>query len=367
MAQPRRIRFGLVGCGSWAERMHIPGIVAADSAELVAVCGPHAERAQWLASVHGAAWSTDDPQQVVSSPEIDAILIVTPHDAHAPVAIAAAHAGKHVLCEKPLACSMDEARAMTNAVEEAGVCHMVGFTWRNVPAAQLARRMIAAGEIGHVLHIAAHFLRGGWMELPHKRLWQFDRRRAGPAVLGNLGVHLFDLLPWIVGQPIVRVCARLATFGPKPEIPGQPPAFDDGHLLLDFAGGAHASVRVSHIATTAHRPPFPDTHQGVEIYGEAGALIYDLHAHSCLEVRRPMQPAQTVQAPNPLPDSLDERAVMDEIGRRQIGRFICAVQTGTSAVPDFHAGLRAQAIIDAAERSHEVNSWVEVDHGGIRA
>ncbi len=363
MAHTRRIRFGLVGCGSWAERMHLPSIISADSAELVAVCGSDAGRAQWLASVHGAAWSTDEPQRMVGSPEIDAIVIVTPHDAHAPVAIAAAHAGKHVLCEKPLACSMDVARTMTNAVEEAGVCHMVGFTWRNVPAAQLAQSMIAAGEIGHVFHASAHFLRGGWLELPHKRLWQFDRRRAGSAVLGNLGVHLFDLLPWMLGQPIVRVCARLATFGPKPEIPGQPPTFDDGHLLLDFASGAHASVRVSHITTTANRPPFPDTQQRVEIYGATGALIYDLHAHSRLEVRRPKQPVQTIQAPNPLPDSGDERVVMGEIGCRQIGRFICAVQAGTSAAPDFHAGLRAQAVIDAAERSHEANSWVEVDDG----
>ncbi len=363
MAHTRRIRFGLVGCGSWAERMHLPSIVSADSAELVAICGPNTERAQRLATTYGAAWSTDDPQHVVGSPEIDAIAIVTPHDAHASIAIAAAHAGKHVLCEKPLACSMDEARAMTRAVEEAGVCHMVGFTWRNVPAAQLAQSMIAAGEIGQVLHVAAHFLRGGWMELPNKRLWQFDRHRAGSAVLANLGVHLFDLLLWMIGQPIVRVCARLATFGPKPETFGQPPAFDDGHLLLDFAGGALATVRVSHITTTARRPPFPDTHQGIEIYGEAGALIYDLHAHSCLEVRRPKQPARTMQTPNPLPNSREERVVMEEIGCRQIGRFIHAIQTGTSAVPDFHAGLRAQAIIDAADRSHEANSWVEVDHG----
>jgi predicted dehydrogenase len=341
--------------------MHLPSIASTDSAVLIATCGPDAERAQRLAMTYGAAWSTDDPRQVVGSPEIDAILVVTPHNAHASIAIAAAHAGKHVFCEKPLACTMDEARAMTCAVEETGVCHMVGFTWRNIPAAQLAQSMIAAGEIGQVLHVAAHFLRGGWLELPKKRLWQFDRRRAGSAILANLGAHLFDLLPWMIGQPIVRVCARLATFGPKPETPGQSPAFDDGHLLLDFASGAHGIVHISHITTTAQRPPFPDTHQGVEIYGETGALIYDLHAHSRLELRRPKQSAQIVQAPNPLPNSHDERKVMGEVGSRQIGRFICAIQTGTSAVPNFHAGLRTQAIIDAADRSHEANRWIEVD------
>lgn len=86
--------------------MHLPSIVSAASAELIAICGPDAERAQRLARTYGAAWSTDDSQQVVISPEIDAIVIVTPNDAHAPIAIAAAHAGKHVLCEKPLARSM---------------------------------------------------------------------------------------------------------------------------------------------------------------------------------------------------------------------------------------------------------------------
>ncbi len=363
MVHSRRIRVGLIGYGSWAERMHIPGIALSESADLVAICGPDAERAHHLAITHGAAWSTDDPQQLVSSPEIDAIVIATPPDAHAPLAIAAARAGKHVLCEKPLAHGFDEARAMLNAVEEARVCHMVAFTWRNVPAAELAQRMIAAGEIGRVYHVAAHFLRGGWLKPDNRRLWRFDRRRAGSGILGDLGVHLFDLLTWMVGQPIVRICAQLATFGPKPQTPGLQPVFDDGQLLLDLAGGAHGSVRVSHIATSANRSPFSDMHQGVEMYGETGALIYDLHAHSRLESRRPKEPAQILQAPNSLPDSDDERIVTREIGRRQIDRFVSAVLARKAVVPDFHAGLRAQAVIDAAERSHEADGWVEVDQG----
>jgi predicted dehydrogenase len=101
MADTRKIRFGLIGYGSWAERVHIPSLALANSAELVAICGPDAERAQRMAERLHLAYGTSDLQRLVSDPEIDAVLIAAPNDAHAAATIAAARAGKHVLCEKP--------------------------------------------------------------------------------------------------------------------------------------------------------------------------------------------------------------------------------------------------------------------------
>jgi predicted dehydrogenase len=357
----RKLRIGLVGYGSWAERVHIPSIAFSESAELTAISGPDAERARRMAERYHAALGTSDLHQLVDSSAVDAILVASPNDAHAAAAIAAAHAGKPILCEKPLARTLDEARLMTMEVQAADVQHMVAFTWRHVPAAQLARELVSAGDIGQVLHVAAHFLHHGWLKLDTRRPWRFDRNRMGSGILGDLGVHMFDMLAWMVGEPITRVCARLSTFGPKPEMKDQRPVFDDGHILVDFAGGAHGSVRISRVATSASRPPFPDMHQGIELYGKTGALIYDLHRHSQLEVRRVRQPAVLVDAPNPLPDSKDEWTVTHEIGRRQIDSFARAVHTKHAMTPSFGDGLRAQAVMQAAELSQDSEGWVNVE------
>src|SRR6266542_6166218 len=169
MADTRKLRIGLVGYGSWAERVHIPSIALTESAELTAICGPDAERAERLAERYRATLGTSDLQQLVHSHAVDAVLIVSPNDAHAAAAIAAAHAGKPVLCEKPLARTLDEARLMTAEVQAADVQHMVAFTWRHVPAAQLAQKMVSSGEIGRVLHVSAHFLHHGWLSLDARR------------------------------------------------------------------------------------------------------------------------------------------------------------------------------------------------------
>ncbi len=357
------VRIGLIGYGSWAQRVHIPSIEMSQSAVLTAVCGPDATRARELAAQHGAALATGDADEVISSPQVDAILIASPNDAHAAPTLAAMQAGKPVLCEKPLAVTLADAQAMTEAAERAKIPNMTAFTWRHVPAARLAQAMVAAGEIGRLFHVGASFLQGRWLLPDTTRLWRFDRRRAGSGILGDLGVHVFDLLGWITGQRITRLCATLASFGPKPKIPDQDPVTDDSQMLLELSSGARGTVRLSRIATAAGRPPFPSMHQGIELYGERGAIVYDLHAHSTLEVRRPDRPAQRVAAADPLLDSDDEWVVTRELGRRQIERFAQAVQRHHAVDPDFRAGLRAQAAVEAAERSWAAQRWVDVGDG----
>jgi predicted dehydrogenase len=364
MALSRRVRIGLIGYGTWAQRVHIPSIELSQSAVLTAVCGPDAARARQIAAEAGAELATAHPDELISSSQVDAVLIASPNDAHMAPALAAAHAGKAVLCEKPLAVSLADARRMTDAAEQAGVVHMTAFTWRYVPAAVLAQHLVSAGEIGRIFHVAGHFLQERWLTPDTTRLWRFDRRRAGSGILGDLGVHLFDLLEWITGQRVARVNAGLASFGWTPEAVGQTPVFDDAHLLLEFSSAARGTVHLSRVAKAAGRPPYPQMHQGIEIYGERGAILYDLHSHGGVEVRRLGQPTRRVPVSDPLPASDDEWVVTRELGRRQIERFAQAVQTRTGAAPDFHAGLRAQAIVDAAERSWEARTWSDIDGGG---
>lgn len=363
MATARRVRIGLIGYGSWAQRVHIPSIAASHSAVLTAVCGPDAARAQRLAAESGAKLATADPDEVIASREVDAILIASPNDAHPPVAVAAAQAGKAVLCEKPLAVTLQDARRMTDAAREARVVNMTAFTWRYVPAVTRAQHLVTTAAIGRIFHISGQFLQERWLTPDDTRLWRFDRRRAGSGILGDLGVHLFDLLEWISGQRIARLCAGLASFATTPQVAGQAPVFDDCHMLFECASGARGTVRLSRVAKAAGQPPFPLMHQGIDLYGERGAIRYDLHAHSSLEVRPLGQATRQEPVENPLPASDDEWVVTRELGRRQIERFSVAVLAQTTVDPDFRAGLRAQAIVDAAERSWEMQRWVDVDDG----
>jgi predicted dehydrogenase len=138
--------------------------------------------------------------------------------------------------------------------------------------------------------------------------------------------------------------------------------FDDGHILIEFAAGARGSVRISRVTTSAFQPPFTDMHQGVELYGDSGALIYDLHHHSELQLRRVRQVVTMLPASDPLPDTTDEWVVTHEIGRRQIERFARAVRAARhSHTPNFGDGLRAQAVMQAAEQSQETDRWVDVE------
>jgi predicted dehydrogenase len=240
---------------------------------------------------------------------------------------------------------------------------MTAFTWRYVPAAALTQQLVSAGEIGRIFHVAGHFLQERWLTPDDTRRWRYDRRRAGSGILGDLGVHLFDLLEWTTGLRIARVCAGLASFGSTPEVPGQAPVFDDSHLLFEFSSGARGTVHLSRVAKAAGQPPFSQMHQRIEVYGERGALLYDLHTHSALEVRPLGKATRHVAVGDPLPTSDDEWVVTRELGRRQVERFAHAVQTRTGADPDFRAGLRAQAIVDAAERSWDTRLWVDIDAG----
>lgn len=357
---PQKVRFGLVGYGMWAQRVHMPSIRLAENAELVAICGPDAQRAAETAEQFGAAWSTNEVEKVLHSPEIDAVLIAAPNDVHAPVAMAAARAGKAVMCEKPLGVTLQQAVEMTRVVQEAGVTHMTAFTWRNVPAVRLARQLILENKMGRVFDISARFLHGSGLVFEGKRLWRFDRERMGSGILGDLGSHMFDMLVWVVGQPVTRVCAQLGSFGSKPETPGKKPVYDDAQILLEFAGGAHGSLQVSRVAPARHQTPWQDMEQMFEIFCEQGGISYRLHDHSQIALRRFKTDEERVPAPEPLPDSQDEWVVTRELGRRQISLFANAVLRGEKLQPGFEAGLTAQVLMDAAERSQDTGGWVDV-------
>ena len=165
-------------------------------------------------------WSTSW-EEVVNRPDIDLVDIATPGDTHLPICLAAAKAGKAILCEKPLANSLSEARAMLDGVRRGGVPHMLCHNYRKVPAVALAKELIDSGELGDIRHFRGTYLQDWSMSPELPLLWRFDKRKSGSGALGDLGSHLIDLARFLVGE-IGGVSGLLETFVKQRPLPDQP-------------------------------------------------------------------------------------------------------------------------------------------------
>ena len=183
--------------------------------EMTAVAGRTAESAQAAADRLGWLGSEANWKDLVARDDVDLVDICTPGDTHAEIAIAALEAGKHVLCEKPLANSVAEATQMADAADaaaERGVLAMVGFTYRRVPAIQLARRLVEEGRIGTVRHVRAQYLQDWLTDEESPLSWRLDKDRAGSGALGDIGAHVIDLAQFVTGEQITGVSGMLETF-----------------------------------------------------------------------------------------------------------------------------------------------------------
>ena len=161
-----------------------------------------------------------DWREMVRSPEVDVVDVAAPGDAHHEIAIAAAEAGKHVICEKPLANTLAQARAMLAAVEKAGVRHGVIFNYRFLPAVQLAQQMIASGRIGRVYHVRAQFLQDWILDPEFPLVWRLKKETAGSGALGDLGAHIIDMARFLVGE-FEEVSGAMETFIKERPVPAE--------------------------------------------------------------------------------------------------------------------------------------------------
>ena len=180
-----------------------------------ALCGRDATRLAEAAARLGWESTETDWTRLLIRDDIDLVDICTPGDTHAEIAVAALEAGKHVLCEKPLANTVAEAQVMAAAAERAatiGVRAMVGFTYRRIPAIALARQLVSEGRIGEIRHVRAQYLQD-WLTDPTSPMtWRLQKDKAGSGALGDIGAHIVDLTQFITGQQIVTVNGLLETF-----------------------------------------------------------------------------------------------------------------------------------------------------------
>jgi predicted dehydrogenase len=335
-------------------------------------------------AAHRLGWESTETswQALVERDDIDLIDVCTPGHTHAEIAIAALEAGKHVLCEKPLANTVEEAEAMNRAAEKAavvGVRSMVGFTYRRVPAIGLARRLVAEGRLGTIHHVRAQYLQD-WIVDPEAPLsWRLDKAQAGSGALGDIGAHIVDLAQHITADVIGRVSGRLRTFvGERPTsaehaglagTAGEgrgPVTVDDAAVFLaEFRSGAlgvFEATRFAHGRKNAIR---------IEVNGSAGSLAFDFEDMNLLHFFDGTEPAATAGF---------RRIVVTEPDHPYVGAWwppghligyehgfthqavdlVRDIAAGTNPTPSFADGLQVQRVLAAVETSSESDSWQEI-------
>ncbi|MGG3664589.1 Gfo/Idh/MocA family protein [Bacillus gobiensis] len=207
-----KVKVGVIGCGSIAQHRHLPEYKMNENVELVAVCDVNEERANSVAQQYGVNAYTNY-KELLASGTVDAVSVCTPNYLHALISIAALNAGIHVLCEKPMATSEEEAQAMIEAAKTNGKKLMIGHNQRFVSSHQKARQLIEDGEIGKVYCFRTAFGHGGpeqW-SVDGKESWFFKKEEAFIGAMGDLGVHKSDLLRYLLGEEIVEVGAFVET------------------------------------------------------------------------------------------------------------------------------------------------------------
>jgi predicted dehydrogenase len=249
--------------------------------KLVAIAGRNSGAVQEAARRYGYAKAYTDWRAMVDDPEVQVFDNGGPNDAHAEPCIAAAKAGKHVFCEKPLARTAEEAKAMLDAVEKAGVKHMVAFNYRFVPAIVQAKRLIESGALGRIFHYRAVYLQEWIIDPNFPKIWRLDKKVAGSGSLGDLGSHIIDIGRFLVGEP-KRVMAMTKTFIEDRPLPeggrGKVDVDDAVTALFEFENGALGTIEATRFAHGNKNG------QHWEINGEKGSIRFNLERMNELEV-----------------------------------------------------------------------------------
>lgn len=352
--------------------------------EMDVIVGRNASAVAAAAEKWGWRESATDWREVIARDDVDVVDIVTPGDTHAEIAIAALEAGKHVLCEKPLANTVDEAQAMTDAASRAasrGVRSMVGFTYRRVPAATFARDLVAAGRLGEIRQVRAEYLQDWLMDADAPLTWRLQKDRAGSGALGDIGAHAVDLVEYITGLRVETVSGILETIVNERPLMGEgvglsgtaleergPVTVDDLALFTGrLSSGALASFEATRFRTGRKNA------LRIEIAGSLGAISFDLERMNELEFYDATLSGTELGFRRILVTEHDHPYLAPwwptghmlgyEHGfSHQVVDFVNAIAEGTQPEPSFDDGLHIQRVLAAVERSSTAGSaWTPTD------
>ncbi len=356
MTEP--IRVGVIGTSLYTESMHLTNLKSHPGASLTAICGRNGERAAALARAFEIPTIYSDYREMIASGGLQAIVVASPDDEHYPMTMAALDAGLHVICEKPLALTTEQARAMYARAEAAAVKHMVYFTWRWLPITRYVRRLIDDGYIGRCFQCNIRYTVG--FARTARYLWRLDSRRA-TGILGDLGSHVLDLTHWYVG-PIKKVSGHVAAFidHPGPDDRAMDSANDSAIVAVEFENGAQGVVQLTALAHIGERNQ--DLH--MVLLGDDGTLEVDLtfEGGEIRGARAGENRFTTMTVPDDMWGAAHRGNPLDVFTNQSVGDrlFIDGIVEDRPVVPSFHDGLRAQEVIEAVLQSHRTGRWISV-------
>lgn len=321
-----------------------------------------AERLGW--SSFETSWKT-----LIQRKDIDIIDICTPNNSHMAIAVAAAKAGKHVICEKPAAMNAGEALQMMNAAEKAGVKNMLAFNYRRVPAIDLAKKMISEDKLGKIHHFNAVYYQDWLVDPDFPWVWRHDVKLAGSGAHGDMNAHTVDLARFLVGE-IDSVCGEEKVFIDERRISntgniGKVTADDSTTFLARFTNGASGNFIATRFATG--RKNF----LRLEIFGSKGSLVFNLERLNELEYYSRDDHSSEQGFRNILVTENEHPYInkwwppghiigWEHTFIHEIGDFLMAIAENVKITPDFNDGYRCQLVLDAVMKSSKSRKWIDI-------
>ena len=378
----KTLRVGLIGyrfmgrahSNAWRQAPRFFNLKA--NVELHTLCGRHAAGVQAARAQLGWQKAATDWQEVVESPLIDIVDIVTPTNFHAEMAIAAVKNGKHVLCEKPLALNVKQAEAMFAAVQKARVVHMVCHNYRRIPAIALAKRMIGEGALGRIFHFHARYAQDRLTDPDFPLDWRLQKETSGCGVHSDINSHIIDLGRYLVGE-FEQVCGLLNTFIPERPLAdalakgarrmGKVTVPDSALFIGRMENGVLANLEATRYALGRKN------HIQIEINGSKGSICFDFEDMNKLKFyngddlkdRRGFRDILVTERDGVQPYVGNWWPPGHGIGYEHtfihtVADFVNACAEGKPVQPTFEDGLKNQRVLAAVEESSQKGKWVKL-------
>ncbi|MBQ2960669.1 MAG: Gfo/Idh/MocA family oxidoreductase [Oscillospiraceae bacterium] len=343
------IRIGILGCGKIAQVRHIPEYADNKDCELYGFYNPTRSRAEDMAKKYGGK-VFDTPEELLSDPNIDAVSVCAANYAHAELTIKALKAGKHVLCEKPMATNLADCEAMVAAAKESGKLLMIGQNQRLTAAHMMARKMVEDGVIGKVISFRTSFGHGGpetWAIKPGKDTWFFDKSKAAMGVMADLGIHKTDLIQFLLGQKVVATTAMLTTLDKRGADDELISVDDNAICIYKMADGTIGTM-------TASWTYYAAEDNSTVLYGSKGEIrIYDDPAHSIV-----------LKKPGCEPEYFDVEQIQTNDNQTKSGiidAWVACVKEGKEPEINGDSVVSAMRAVFASIESSETGRTVEIE------
>lgn len=344
-----KIKVGIIGTSKFTEEAHITGFKNNPSAEVVAICGKHNEkRLKELSERYKIPHTFLDYEKLLET-DLDAVVIASPNYLHYPMTMKALQHNLHILCEKPLATNLCDAKKMYKKAEEKLVRHMVSFTFRFTSPFQKAKSLLEKNVLGEIFHFNAHFLADFDVNSPIT--WRFVRSKAGYGGLSDLAPHIIDIGRWFIGE-VKRVCGMSNTFVKSrridgKEVYGEVDVDDSTVFIAEFEDGVQGIFQTSMVATGR------DGLMRIEISGRKGSIVL-LRKNGLISLHKMLEKDENPTIVDQCKE--DRNIIFTEMARC----FTDCILYNKQLTPTFHDGVKVQEIMEAVDESVKQNRWIHL-------